>query len=122
MPNYQSKLICCVTGLLLGCISAEAFAGGGPSTPDTVGTLSVKGDGYALGPGEAYLYASSGSWSSGNPDACSSAYPYTYSMTTPAGQALHASILAALIAARQITVYIDGCLNGKPQVSRVDVR
>jgi hypothetical protein len=106
---------------LIGLLPTTASAAG-PSSPDTINVLVAKSDGEGLGPGEAYVYAASGSWSIGNPDGCTTAYPYTYSMTTVAGKALHATLLAAHLAGKTITLYINGCLSGKPRITRVDLR
>jgi hypothetical protein len=117
MRNIACLLI--VSLVIASPISSHAA---GPSAPDTISTLVAKGDGTNFGDGEAYIYASSGSWSLGNPDGCPTAYPYTYSMTTLAGKALHATVLGAYFTKRQVTLYIAGCLTNKPRVIRVDVR
>jgi len=116
--SMRLKTLATLFGLVL-TLGAHAA---GPSSSETISILTAKGDDDGLGPGEAYIYASSGSWSLGNPEGCSTAYPYTYTMTTSAGKALHATLLGAFLSGRPVSLYISGCMSGKPRVVRADVR
>lgn len=91
--------------------SSFAFA----STQSNVDTISAV---HSIENGEAYLYLSSGDTAQG---ACDTNYPYTYDASSVSGQVLHSSILAAFMAEKPVKVYIDGCLSGKPKISRINV-
>lgn len=115
------KLFHYFSAALIGFLPLMSHAGVA-STFDQIDIVTIKSEAEAIAPAEAYIYARSGQWSSGNPHNCTTPYPYTYSIATPVGQLLHSSVLHAKSRGAQVRVYIDGCLSGKPQVTRIDLR
>jgi hypothetical protein len=88
---------------------------------DSIGKIGVNGP-MGTRAGEVYVWAAGGAWSAGNPAFCDTSQPYTFDATSTEGSLMHTFLLAAWAGKRQISPYIEGCLNGKPRIVRIDMR